>query len=305
VFFVTCINRLRECTGFQKCENINIKKIGVKVSFLSVSVLIPCRDGEHTIVDTVSSLLHQTVKVHIIVVDDHSIDKTLNLLETFSIRVITYPHREPKNYRRIPMLLNMGLSILPDNEYYMISGDDNVFPPTYMERVIRFMEEYNVDVASGYNENSNYHEIKSPTGSGRIFSKRFWYFVTPFPENIGWESRCVYRAWQLGFRVGVYPVPKSHTRQRNRRLTQWGQGAYLNGYTFPWMLLRSLLSIHRGEGVLNSFAMLAGYLGYMVQHREKNDVSDFIYRHQIQNIASYLLPFVSRRDIDVHKVRTQ
>ena len=272
---------------------------------LFVSVLIPCRDGEKTIEETIKSLINQTVSIHIVVVDDHSIDNTPNLLLNFPIRIVTYLHREAKNYQRIPMLLNKGLSALPDAEYYMISGDDNVYPPTYIEDVIRYMEENSVDVASGYNSHSNYSEIKYPTGSGRIFSKRYWYLVTPFPENIGWESRSIYYALQLGLRVGVYPVPKKHTRQRSRRLTQWGQGSYLNGYALPWVLIRSILSIHRGEGVLNSLSILAGYLGFMVQGKKKNDVAKYVYRHQVRRMASYLLPFISRRDSDVLKVRSK
>jgi glycosyltransferase involved in cell wall biosynthesis len=270
---------------------------------LFVSVLVPCRDGEQTIEDTMKSLIQQTVSVHIVVVDDHSIDNTPNLLVNFPVRVVTYPRREAKNYQRIPLLLNKALCMLPDAEYYMISGDDNVYPPTYLEKVIRYMKKDNVDVASGFNYSSNYSDIKFPTGSGRIFSKRFWHLVTPFPENIGWESRSVYRAWQLGLRVGVYPVPKNHTRQRNRKLTQWGQGSYLNGYAFPWVLIRSILSIPRGEGVLNSLAMLAGYLSFMTQGMKKNDVAEFVYWHQVRRIASYLLPFISQGDFDVLKIQ--
>lgn len=98
---------------------------------LKVAILIPCRDGELTLRVTIESLLNQTVKTFIAVADDASVDDTPKILkeqsETGRVHSVRYPRREPRNYAKVPVLLNMLLGVLSPADFYMISGDDCIY----------------------------------------------------------------------------------------------------------------------------------------------------------------------------------
>jgi glycosyltransferase involved in cell wall biosynthesis len=263
---------------------------------MNVSVVMACRDGEITLPGTIDSLLNQTIPVKVFVADDHSVDSTPDILNEFSktgkVFTVRYANREPKDYTRVPVLLNMAIKIAEPADYYMISGDDNIYPPDYLERVISYMIKDNVgsELASGYNDGSNYSDIFSPTGSGRIISTRLWHSVTPFLENIGWESRTIFKTWQLGYDVGVYPVIKKHTRERKRKIFAWGRGSYINGYPFLWTLGRSTLAFLRGQhSFTNCCSIIFGHLEAVIKQPEKNDTADFVYNHMMKRTKSYLL----------------
>jgi hypothetical protein len=97
--------------------------------------------------------------------------------------------------------------------------------------------------------------------------------------------------------VGVYPIPKKHSRKRNRKLTDWGRGSYINGYPFIWTLIRCVLVMKRGEGVVNSLYLPLGFLEYWWNGVERNDVADFVYKYRMDNIKARILPFVFKRGI--------
>ncbi len=238
------------------------------------SVIIPTRDGEAHLETTIRSLLNQTVRVSILVVDDHSIDGAQTLLDVLSCRnlvtVIRNPIREPKSHERIGKLLNMGWPSMPRAPFYMISGDDTRFPAGYIERVTGFMVRDGVAIGSGHARNP-YLATGAPDGSGRIFTAELWDHLMPFLESSGWESGMMLRARFDRYKLKKYPVKKEHLRpyshasQRND-----GYGSWTLGNPLIWTVFRVIKILLRKQRTpRGAFAVLFGHLEYMIRGKPR------------------------------------
>lgn len=247
-----------------------------------VVALIPCRDGEKTVSRTVQSLLDQTVETAVVVADDASVDNTPQILRNFEIatsgkvRHVRYHRREPKDYGRVPALLNMALEAAPSAPHYMISGDDSLYPRHYVEEVVGFMEREGVDICSGY---FGEHERILPSGSGRVISSSILRKIAPFPRSIGWESWMLYKAMAMGRKVAVYPVEFYHSRGYSLRSTlTFGFSAYLNGVPLIFTMARTLKTLVTGiHSPLNAISITFGHLEYMLRRPERFDIAPFVY----------------------------
>jgi len=106
----------------------------------SYAVLIPCKNGEETIEQTLQSILSQTIPPKkIIVVDDASKDKTRQILQKYSeVLTIRLDHNLPRDFARVPQLINLMASrIGKPYSYIMISGDDSIYPKNYVELLLK------------------------------------------------------------------------------------------------------------------------------------------------------------------------
>lgn len=255
-----------------------------------ISVVIPCRDGEDVIGTTVRTLCVQKgVDIHICVGDDHSLDRTPEILKNYAqtgkVKTVRYPKRNPRNYHRLPILLNMAMKMAPESDYYMVSGDDMAYPRDYCERVIKYMEEEKTSIASGYSIEYGFKSRNSaPGGSGRIYTREMWKKVTPFYPNIGWESGALYDCLRLGGKLGFYPVPKSHLHDQGPGSTiTWGYAGYLLGTPILFTFFRVLLAIKRGTGpIKNSFMILVGHAQYMIWRPEIEYHTAYVWNRQFK-----------------------
>jgi len=249
---------------------------------LNVTVLIPCRDGGSTLRTTIESLLNQTVKTSVAVADDASLDDTPIILKELSktgrVQSIRYPKREPRNYARVPVLLNMLLNILSPADFYMISGDDCIYPPEYLAKLISFMRNDNVDLASGCHDAKNYKHLTLPSGSGRLVTATLFKRITPLPSSIGWESWMVYKAQSLGKKVAVYPIEFEHRRGYSFKSARtFGYSAYVNGVPFIFTIFRAIKSTFTGiHTPINAVSIPLGQLEYMIRRAEKLDCAPFV-----------------------------
>jgi len=258
-----------------------------------VTVLIPCRDGEKTLRNTIISLLNQTADTYIAVADDASVDSTSTILKEFSatskVLSVRYPRREPRNYARVPVLLNMILNVYPDSDFFMISGDDSVYPKNYISMITEFMNKEKVDIASGYFE--NYNPTSVPSGSGRVISSNFFKKITPFPPNIGWESWVLYKALSLGRKVAVYPIKFQHIRKYSiQSLWTFGHSAYLNGTPLIFTIGRSVKAfLFKEHTLLGALAIVSGHVEYILRHPTTLDTAQFVNELQKWRIKSKIL----------------
>ncbi|MBE0632984.1 glycosyltransferase family 2 protein, partial [Candidatus Bathyarchaeota archaeon] len=248
------------------------------MSNLFCTVVIPCRDGEKTLPQTLDSLLAQTVPIQILVSNDASIDDTQMILKEYAkqgVISINYPTREPRNYARVPILLNMLKPIEPDTPYYMVSGDDTVFPPDYIKRVTENMEQHGASVASGVSIQDKHRTTKAtPGGSGRVFTKEAWANLTPFYPNIAWESGALYKARSFGYTLGFYDVEKSHiTPQTAGSTWTFGHANYLLGTPLSYTVLRVLNTIkNHDHPTWNAICILLGQIEYEYKRPERVDI---------------------------------
>jgi glycosyltransferase involved in cell wall biosynthesis len=101
-----------------------------------ISVVVPSYNRANVVHEAVQSILAQTYRVtDVIVVDDGSTDKTLEVLAQFGdrIRVISQVNAGPAAAR------NSGIS-LATGEYVAFLDSDDVWLPTKLERQVELME---------------------------------------------------------------------------------------------------------------------------------------------------------------------
>ncbi|MFR0496453.1 glycosyltransferase family 2 protein [Limosilactobacillus reuteri subsp. suis] len=107
-----------------------------------VTVLMSTYDGENFLRDQIESILNQEdVYVHLIVRDDGSKDRTINILEEYQSRG-KLEWYSGKNLGSARSFLNL-VSKSPDNEYYAFSDQDDVWFSKKLKRAIGYFESSN------------------------------------------------------------------------------------------------------------------------------------------------------------------
>lgn len=122
----------------------------------SVSVIVPARNEENHIVACLESLLQQTYPnelYEIIVVDDHSTDRTAEIVKEFveryptRLRLVRH-HDEPTTQAYKKTAIERGIALAP-NEIIATTDADCIVQPTWLEGIMRhFTPE--VGMVSGY-----------------------------------------------------------------------------------------------------------------------------------------------------------
>jgi glycosyltransferase involved in cell wall biosynthesis len=258
----------------------------------SYVVLIPCKDGQETIEKTLQSILSQTIAPKsIIVVDDASTDNTPRILEKYpQILTIRLDHNLPRDFARVPKLVNLMLNRMPKTyAYVMISGDDSVYPTEYIELILReFERDAKLLVCSGTHIEQKIFEQSSPHGSGRIIKYSFLKKVIPFPESIGWESWVLFKALQYGGKVKrVAEVRFEHLKPYSSySVWTFGQSMYELGYPFWFVLGRFAKNSIFESNKMQQLSMIGGFVEYRLERKPRLDVADFVTKYQKQRIQS-------------------
>jgi hypothetical protein len=195
-----------------------------------------------------------------VVADDASVDATPDIIRDYDVQSITYPRREKKDYNRVPVLVNMAYKVAPSTPFYMISGDDNVYPESYLERLIGWMTRDQVDISSGYNY--DYSVTKAPCGGGRVITGYAMGKLMPLPCNLTWDTWMLYKNRQLGNLEKVYPIKKKPIGKPRTKVYSFGHAAHLLGSPLAYTGLRALLEIARGKHPIRSLSVLVGHLDY-------------------------------------------
>lgn len=258
------------------------------------SIIIPCRDGEKTIVETLDSLLCQTAPISITIIDDHSIDTTPDILEKYArkgVKSIRYPQREERSYSRVGKIINYSLDTLPTTPFYMISGDDTKYPPEYVEKIISYMKEEKSSIASGHIKKHN--KTNKPCGTGRIFTQEQWKKLTPFLDNIAWETACLYETLKENKTLSVYPIKIEHLKPHsNESIETFGHGAYILGVPLKWTLLRAIKDFFIGNLTLTqSISLIKGHYEYHRKKMQKLPISSFVNEHHEKRLKKIFFPW--------------
>ena len=110
-----------------------------------VSIIIPCFNCEKWVAQAVESCINQTYpNIEVIVVDDGSTDKSVEVLRQFlpRIRLETGPNRGGNAARNTAFKLSMG-------EYIQYLDADDYLEPDKISRQVQFLEETKADVVYG------------------------------------------------------------------------------------------------------------------------------------------------------------
>lgn len=113
-----------------------------------VSVIIPCYNSEHTIINTLKSLQNQTIKnFEVVFVNDGSVDNTKIVIDKFieetDIERVTYVEQSNSG---VSAARNKGLKIAK-GEYICFLDSDDVYHPQFIELLCKSIQYNNVDVA--------------------------------------------------------------------------------------------------------------------------------------------------------------
>jgi glycosyltransferase involved in cell wall biosynthesis len=260
----------------------------------SYTVVIPCKDGETTIEQTLQSLFSQSIPAsEIIVVDDASKDRTPQILKkhakVYSIRL---EHNLPRSWARVPRLINLALDqISKPVGYIMISGDDCIFPATYVQRLLEeFDRNPRLLICSGSHMKQKIVGQAAPHGAGRVFRFSFLKGILPFPVTIGWESWVLFKALERGGTTArVATVSFDHLKPYSSgSIWTFGHSMYELGYPFLFVLGRFAKNVLFEPHKLQQFHMLRGYLQYKITGRPRLDIADFVGRYQKQRVREFV-----------------
>ncbi len=177
-----------------------------------VNVLIPARNEEKIISNTINSLLLQELKPKkIIVVNDGSNDNTSQIASSLGCDVIDLPYDGIQGLDELKManVYNLGLKNLNSNfDYVMELSADHILPSNYISQIVNEMEKKpNLVISSGKIENEQNQNSLIPRGSGRLVKAQFYKELgLNWPKKYGAESYFVYKAWELGYETKVFDI---------------------------------------------------------------------------------------------------
>jgi len=245
-----------------------------------VGVVIPARNEESIIWNTLRHLIGQTLIPQIIVVvNDGSTDNTSYIAKKMGCFVVDLPDRGfgVTGQPALAKVINAGLEQLKPIylDHIMILGADHVLPPHYVEDLVDRMEvEPSLVVASGIIKGEKTVRTHA-RGSGRIIKSWFWKRLgLKYPVCWGWESWLCYKAQQLGYETRSFSDIISEarpTRYTPNKMLGWGKSMKALGYDWKYALARSFKTfmIQPRSGL----AMLKGYFSNDVT---RLDVADWV-----------------------------
>lgn len=263
---------------------------------MSYSVAVATRDGARHLTRTLDSLLNQTEKPSLVtVVDDGSTDDTQTLLRRYeglneNLTVVTRPNRG-YDIRRVPANINLAWKRNADlaTDYFMISGDDCVYPPTYVGSLLARMNSMaRIVVASGQpSMGGRPAQEHSPSGSGRLVRCSFWRQVGgEYPLKAGWETWLLYKAAEKGLEARLFnDLTYEHARPRGteHQFVYWGAAMGTLGYHPLYAIGRITMNAVRPSfAPARAVNMLRGYLQ---AHLGCSDAFIAPYDHSLQSFV--------------------
>jgi glycosyltransferase involved in cell wall biosynthesis len=264
--------------------------------------ILTCRNSQGSIRSAIVSILKQTiVPEYIIIINDGSTDKTIDILQEIrstrpSIHVIAHPDWG-YDIKRVVLNWNEAIRFskernLKRTKYHLIATDDTEYSPDYVETLVHSMDsDEKIAIASGtYSE----HIPVMPHGAGRLVRNSFledsmWRGF--YPEKMGYESAVLYEADRCGYNHMVLSNARfKHTRPlgQSHKFYEFGASMQTLGYHPLFALSRILKYFVTGEvtGRIGALYMLYYYLSY----QPKFEGYDSLYDERIRNyIRTYQL----------------
>jgi glycosyltransferase involved in cell wall biosynthesis len=102
-----------------------------------VSIVIPVYNGERYIKESIDSCLNQTYRnIEIIVVDDKSVDSTLEILKGYGDRITVLPIEKQNGLGNV---INVGIK-KSKGKYIARMDADDIMYPTRIEKQVQYLE---------------------------------------------------------------------------------------------------------------------------------------------------------------------
>jgi glycosyltransferase involved in cell wall biosynthesis len=258
-------------------------------------VVVKVRDEEETIEESLLSLVNQTLKPFIVVVNDGSVDRTGEIASKYADTVVNLPSHEESWVGRpeLARVVNSGLNVLKDKQldFVMFSDGEALYPSNYIQEIARRMKDGFITLASGVAE-SEISRSFSPRGSGRLVDA-YWFKTVGFkyPENYAFEAYLVYKALSEGRKVSVFPDLKFKLHRKTRIFPRkayfWGKGMKALNYAFFYAVGRAFL--YSLDSPRNGLALLQGYLSEVDKYHDIEQFVPAFQRKQLWNRVKEVL----------------
>jgi len=226
-------------------------------------IVIPAYNEEKNIELTLNSILKQTIlPKKIIVVNDNSTDKTLEIAERFSNKydfidiINTNSQQVHLPGSKVIKAFNMGLETLDENYDFIVKLDaDLILPKNYFERIQTiFTENPKVGIAGGIaiiekNEKwilENLTDDDHVRGAFKSYRKHCFIEIGKLQSEMGWDTLDEFLARYYGWKIFVdkslkikHLKPTGQAYNLSSRYKQ-GEVFYRLGYGFFLTFLASL-----------------------------------------------------------------
>ena len=270
---------------------------------MSVTVIIPARNEEKNISDSVKSLLNQTAKPpKIIIVLDRCTDNTEKVVDELIStnkeisKVIKKSTKYPKTFMKAYLIaetINVGLEkAKPFSEFIMIANADSIFSKDYLKECLEIFAN---DEKCGMVGFAHYSNI---SGSGYLIRGSILPNLNNQIKECAAEDTYVqFSVLNLGYTIknlkkstvtllrerGGTSVP-----ERIKYSFSKGYASYTLGYSFSYELARSVYWMRKGN--FSSFAIILGFTYAQLKKVEKLDIAttDIVKQWQKKRMDSEL-----------------
>jgi biofilm PGA synthesis N-glycosyltransferase PgaC len=278
----------------------------------SYVIVSPCRNEAGFMIDTLDSVINQSIKPGLwVIVDDGSTDKTPAILADYAnkydfIKVVT---RVNRGHRSVgPGVIEAfyeGLDTVNLKQFdYVCKLDlDLIMPERYFETLIKKMAEtprlgncsgkpYFIDTVTGKFVSEGCGD-ENAIGASKFYRRQCFEEIGGFVRQVMWDGIDGHRCRQLGWVAMSWDEPGirfTHLRpmgssQKNiiTGRVRHGFGQYFMGTGFVYMLASGIFRMSRPPYMVGGLAMIWGYLRSWfkeVPRFEDVELSAFIRRYQ-------------------------
>jgi len=106
-----------------------------------IDIVVPSYNQEAYLAEAIESALSQTVKCNVVVVDDGSTDKSLEIAQRYPVKVVSQVNKGLSSAR------NTGI-MHSTSDYVLFLDADDVLLPTCVAEILKVAKETNADVIS-------------------------------------------------------------------------------------------------------------------------------------------------------------
>jgi len=260
---------------------------------MKYAVVIPAKNEEENIENTVESIIHQTLPPEcVLIIDDGSTDETLNILKSLEEKYENLKHivnpgdKEYKLGGHVVRLFNKGVKELKKIgflcDWYVKLDADLSFPSDTMERMSNAISPVMGIVSATpyfFENGKNIFEI-SPDwhthGQFKVYNNLFLNKVVNIPESLGWDTADNIKAMSLGFKTATikdvnYLMHRKiggKSSLKKGRINH-GTGCYVLSYSKIYFFIKAFHDLFKEPYIVGVYYLILGYVRAHFQKPKK------------------------------------
>ncbi|MCY3414837.1 MAG: glycosyltransferase family 2 protein [Candidatus Heimdallarchaeota archaeon] len=264
---------------------------------MRIVCVIPAKDEEMYIEQTLKALTNQTLQPQsIIVIDDNSTDHTSEHASKYTPHVFNSQLEDNSNKIsnfKLAQVYNRAFEELDhlsiDFDYILVLDADTILPNNYILDMINYMQENKLDLSSGVIKNEEH--FGNIRGSGRIISSKLYHLIGKrYPVNYGFDTYvsaiCLVNELKYGVnRNIIYDVqrPTSTNYSYNAYVTM-GRAKRAYGYIFLYVLYDFLKLTLKWRDIKIIVGGLFGYCTLKRSSKYPREIRSAFRRYQYRRI---------------------